>query len=75
MSQVMRGLILGSPGVAGSPAICILFGQGTPTVNQDPSLDNCALGSLYIDYSAPALWFKTSVTTPTSTGWTQVTIP
>jgi hypothetical protein len=75
MAQVMKGLVLGSPGPIGSPAIVILFGQGTPTVNPDPNLDNCQLGSLYLDYLTPALWFKNSVTTASNTGWTQVTIP
>jgi hypothetical protein len=75
MSQVQKGLLLGAPGPIGSPSIGIFFGQGTPTANPDPNLDGAQLGSLYIDFLTPALWFKTSVTTITSTGWTQISVP
>ena len=68
MSQVMRGLILGSPGPVGSAGICVLFGQGSP--NGDPIVLNARQGSLFIDYTTPALWFKTSPTV-----WTQISIP
>lgn len=71
MAQVMKGLILGSPGVVGSPALCILYGQGSPVTNPDPYIGGAALGSLYIDNdSNPTLWFKTAPGT-----WTQISIP
>jgi hypothetical protein len=72
MPQTTRGLILGSPGPIPSPSIAILYGSGAPTsLTVDPTqvnVNNCANGSLYIDYSTPALWFK-------GAGWQQVTIP
>jgi len=72
MAQVMKGLLLGSPGRAGSPGICILYGLGSPATNTDPFVSGAAAGSLYIDYTpaAPALWFKSS-----ATAWTQISIP
>jgi hypothetical protein len=69
MAQVMRGLILGSPGVAGSPAICDLFGSGSPLTSTDPIVTNAGIGSTYRDYVGGTFWFKTA------TAWTQVTIP
>jgi hypothetical protein len=70
MSQVMKGLLLGSPGVAGSPGICILYGQGAPASNPDPFVNGAAQGSLYIDYSTPALYFKSS-----PSAWVMLTVP
>lgn len=69
MPQVVNGLLLGSPGPAGSAPIFILYGSGAPSTNPDPNLTGAQLGSLYIDYATPALWFKTA------SGWTQITIP
>jgi hypothetical protein len=71
MAQVMRGLILGSPGVAGSPAICDLFGSGSPLTSTDPIVAGAQIGSTYRDYTTPALWFKTAL--PNT--WQQITIP
>jgi len=67
----MRGLILGSPGPAGSPAICLLFGAGAPTSSTDPYVSGAAVGSLYIQYdnSSPGLWFRGA------SGWQQISIP
>lgn len=69
------GHVLGAPGVAGSPSLCILYGQGAPSAQTvDVAMDNvqnCQLGSLYIDYPTPALYFKTAM--PNT--WTQITIP
>jgi hypothetical protein len=70
MSQVTKGLILGSPGPAGSAAIVVLYGSGSPASNTDPNVSGARQGSLYIDYATPALYFKTS-----PTAWTQVAIP
>jgi hypothetical protein len=70
MAQVMKGLILGSPGPIGSPGLCLLYGSGAPAANPDPIVSGAAQGSLYIDYGTPALWFKSS-----ASAWTQVTIP
>jgi len=71
MSQVMRGLILGSPGPIGSAAIVILYGSGSPANSTDPNVAGARQGSLFIDYSTPALWFKNAA--PNT--WQQVTIP
>jgi len=75
MSASIAGEILGSPGPAGSPPLGIFFGKGAPsTLTVDPALantQNAQLGSLYIDYAAPALYFKTAQ--PNT--WTQVAIP
>jgi len=68
MSQITKGLILGSPGPIGSAAIVILYGQGAPG-GQDPNISGARTGSLYSDYVNGNLWFKTL------TGWQQVTIP
>jgi hypothetical protein len=69
MGQVMRGSILGSPGPVGSPAICDLFGSGSPLTSTDPNVSGAQVGSSYRDYVNGALWFKTL------NGWQQVTIP
>jgi hypothetical protein len=71
MSQVMRGLILGSPGAVGSAGICVLYGLGAPANNTDPFVSGAAPGSLYVDYtpSAPGLWFRGA------SSWTQISIP
>jgi hypothetical protein len=69
MSQITKGLILGSPGPVGSAAIVILYGSGAPD-GQDPNIGGARQGSLFIDYTTPALWFKTS-----PSAWTQVSIP
>ncbi len=69
MAQVMRGLILGSPGVAGSAAICDLFGSGSPLTSTDPIVANAQVGSTYRDYAGGTFWFRTV------NGWQQVSIP
>jgi hypothetical protein len=71
MSQMMKGLILGSPGPVGSKGICILYGLGSPSASSDPFVSGAAPGSLFIDYtaSAPALWFRGA------SSWVQITIP
>lgn len=69
MSQVMRGAILGSPGPAGSPAICDLYGSGSPVSSTDPIIQNASVGSTFRDYVNGQFFFKTL------TGWQQVTIP
>lgn len=71
MSQVTKGLILGSPGPIGSPAILDMYGAGSPANNSDPNIVGAQIGSTYRDYATPALWFKTAM--PNT--WTQVTIP
>jgi hypothetical protein len=71
VSQITKGLILGSPGPIGSPAICILYGSGPPSANPDPNVANCQIGSIYTDYTGATLWFKTAE--PNT--WTQITIP
>ena len=67
MAQVMKGLIVGSPGPKGSSAICLLYGAGAPTVNTDPYIAGSQLGSLYVDYANGALYLKTGL--PNT--WTQ----
>lgn len=82
------GHVLGTPGPVGSPSIVILYGNGTPASQTsssvpptlDPTADNiqnCQIGSLYIDFTTPGLWFKSSVASAANPngGWTQVTIP
>ena len=69
MAQVMRGLILGSPGPLGSAAIVILYGSGSPLTSTDPNVAGARIGSLYTDYVGGNLWFKTT------SGWQQITIP
>jgi hypothetical protein len=72
---MVNGEILGSPGAVGALPICILFGAGVPSAQVlDPTqanLQSSQLGSLYIDFSTPGLWFKTSQ----PMGWTQIAIP
>jgi hypothetical protein len=65
-----NGLVLGNPGVVGSPSICILYGQGSPTSQSaasiDPTQDNvqsCQIGSLWIDYQGGHHWNKTGMPT------------
>jgi hypothetical protein len=76
-----NGLVLGNPGVVGSPSICILYGSGSPASQTiDPTMDNvasCALSSLYHDYTTPGLWFKTAMPSSGSPNgtWAQITIP
>ncbi len=71
MSQVMKGLLLGNPGKVGAQSpICILYGNGAPASNPDPFVSGAAQGSLYVDYTTPALWFKSA-----ASSWTQVSIP
>jgi hypothetical protein len=78
--QAIQGEILGTVGTNPAP-IAILFGIGAPSAQViDPAstnVQNVALGSLYIDTQAPALYFKTSVASAANPngGWTQVTIP
>jgi hypothetical protein len=82
------GHVLGSQGPIGSPSICILFGNGSPASQSassipptlDPTKDNlvsCSIGSLYIDFATPALYFKNSVASAANPngGWTAITIP
>jgi hypothetical protein len=69
MAQVMRGLLLGSPGPVGSAGICDLFGSGSPVTSADPIVAGAQVGSTYRDYVNGAFWFKSL------SGWQQVTIP
>ena len=71
MAQVMKGLILGSPGPVGSPGIVDMYGAGSPANNPDPIIAGAQIGSTYRDYTTPALWFKTAL--PNT--WQQITIP
>ena len=69
------GISISAPGPVGSPSIAILTGKGAPSaqtidVTQD-NVQSVQLGSLFIDYQTPALYFKTSM----PNGWTAVTIP
>ena len=66
MAQVTKGLVLGSPGPVGSPAIVILYGAGAPTSNSDPNIAGAQLGSLYLDYANGAMYLKTAL----PNGWT-----
>jgi hypothetical protein len=70
MSQITHGIILGSPGVAGSSPIAILYGVGNPANSNDPNVSIASQGSLFIDAQTPALYFKTS-----PTAWNFITIP
>jgi hypothetical protein len=75
------GHVLGNPGPVGSPSICILYGQGAPSAQVvDVAMDNvqnAQLGSLYIDYQTPALYFKTGVSSGANPNgaWTAITVP
>ena len=73
--MIVNGIVLGSPGAVGSAPIIILFGKGAPSGQTldaaNPNPQNAQLGSLFIDYQTPALYFKTGQ--PNT--WTQITIP
>ncbi len=71
MSQVTKGIVLGSPGSIGSPAILDMYGTGSPLTNPDPNIVGAQIGSTYRDYTTPALWFKTAL--PNT--WTQISVP
>jgi len=68
MSQTVRGLILGSPGLLGSKPICDLYGVGSPVVSTDPAVIGAGTGSTYRDYIGGTLWFLGLL------GWKQVTV-
>jgi len=76
-----NGLVIGNPGVVGSPSICDLYGQGSPASQTAASIDptqdnvqNCQVGSTYRDYAGAHLYFKTAMPasgSPNGT-WVQV---
>ncbi len=70
MPQVTNGLTLGVPGAAGSSPIFLLYGAGSPANSSDPNVTLAQLGSLFVDYTTPGLWFKTS-----ANAWTQISVP
>lgn len=68
MPQIVKGLLLGSPGPVGSAGIYVLYGKGAPSNNTtDANIGGAQLGSLYIDYQGGALYLKTAL--PNT--WTQ----
>jgi len=73
----INGEILGSPGPVGSPAVCILYGAGSPasqTVDTTTAnVQNCALASIYLDYLNGAWYLKTGVANAANPNgqWTQ----
>jgi hypothetical protein len=75
------GHVLGAPGPVGSASICVLYGAGSPASQTiDGTMDNvqnCQLGSLFIDYQTPALYFKSGASSGANPNgnWTQITIP
>jgi hypothetical protein len=69
VSQITKGLILGSPGVIGSAAIVDLYGAGSPLTNPDPNIAGAQVGSTYRDYVGGTFWFRTL------SSWQQVSIP
>ena len=70
MSQICRGVTLGSPGPIGSGRILFLYGSGSPLTNTtDADVTLARVGSLYTDYLNGNLWYKTL------TGWTQISVP
>jgi hypothetical protein len=69
MTQLIHGVLLGAPGIAGSPSIGHFYGSGSPANSTDAMIINAQLGSLYSDYTTPGLWFKGA------NGWQQITIP
>jgi hypothetical protein len=75
MPRTQGGISISAPGPPGSPSIAILSGKGAPSTQTiDPLHENVTsvqLGSLFIDYQTPALYFKTGM--PNT--WAQVTIP
>jgi hypothetical protein len=60
-----NGIVLGSPGLAGSPSIVDLYGNGAPSSQVvDVTMDNvanCQIGSTYRDYVGAHLYFKTAM--------------
>ena len=64
MAQVTNGILLGSPGIAGSAGVYILVESGPPANNSDPLVVSASLGSLYLDYLNGLLYVKQSG------GWT-----
>ncbi len=50
MPQVVNGLILGCPGVAGSPPISVLYDAVDPANSVDPNVGACQTGSLLMNY-------------------------
>ncbi len=77
----MLGIQIGQPGPVPSPPIVILYGPGAPSAQSvdvtQPNIRMCQLGSLYIDFQTPGLYFKTGVANASNPNgqWTQVSIP
>jgi hypothetical protein len=69
VSQVTNGILLGSPGPAGSAGVYFFVQSGPPSASSDPKVAAAQTGSLYSDFANGNLWFKTA------SGWTQISIP
>jgi hypothetical protein len=67
--QIVNGILLGSPGVAGSGGVYFFVDAGAPANSSDPQVAGAQTGSLYSDYVGGNLWFKTA------SGWQQITVP
>lgn len=65
MSQIVNGILLGSPGPVGSPGVYIFRNAGPPATSTDPAVAKAQLGSLYLDYVNGFLYVLQSG------GWTQ----
>jgi hypothetical protein len=79
MPRVQAGILIAAPGPIPSPSICILTGQGAPSVQKpdvtQDNVANCQLGSLFIDYQGAAIYIKNGVSTGTNPNgvWSQLT--
>jgi hypothetical protein len=69
MSQIVRGLILGSPGPTPSAPLGDYYGAGSPLTSTDPIVLTAQIGSTYRDYVGGTFWFQSL------TGWQQISIP
>jgi hypothetical protein len=58
MSQIVPGLILGSPGPTPSAPLGHYYGAGSPLASANPIIVTAQVGSLYSDYVGGALWFQ-----------------
>ena len=77
------GITLGEPAGPGQPALCHLYGNGSPAsqTNLDATamtVASCSIGSLYTDYAGAHLWIKTAMPSGAPGGatangsWTQI---
>jgi hypothetical protein len=69
MAQIVPGVIAGCPGGTGSAPLGFFYGSGSPAVSTNALIVNAQTGSLYSDFIAGNLWFKSIA------GWQQVTLP